>query len=101
MDIEPLVGVVMGSDSDLPVVKDCLLILEELGIAAEARIMSAHRTPIPVMEYATQAEKRGLKVLIAAAGGASHPRSLPGRNGCLVFHGPNAPGNPRGHCGSQ
>ena len=72
VDIEPLVGVVMGSDSDLPVVKDCLLILEELGIAAEARIMSAHRTPILVMEYATQAEKRGLKVLIAAAGGAAH-----------------------------
>ena len=62
----------MGSDSDLPVVKDCLAILEELEIPAEVRIMSAHRTPAQVMEYATQAEKRGLKVLIAAAGGAAH-----------------------------
>lgn len=72
MKAEPLVGVVMGSDSDLPVVKDCLLILEELEIPAEVRIMSAHRTPAQVMEYATQAEKRGLQVLIAAAGGAAH-----------------------------
>ncbi len=72
MQSEALVGVVMGSDSDLPVVKDCLAILEELEIPAEVRIMSAHRTPAQVMEYATQAEKRGLKVLIAAAGGAAH-----------------------------
>ena len=63
-----VVGVVMGSDSDLPVMQRCLEILESFGIGYEVRIISAHRTPQIAHEYATTAAARGLKVLIAAAG---------------------------------
>ena len=62
------VGVIMGSDSDLPVMQRCLEILESFGIGYEVRIISAHRTPEIAHEYATTAAARGLKVLIAAAG---------------------------------
>ena len=64
----PLVGVVMGSDSDLPTVERCLERLEAFGIAYEVRVLSAHRTPRAACEYASTAARRGLKVLIAAAG---------------------------------
>ena len=64
----PLVGVVLGSDSDLPTMQDCLQRLEGFGIAYEVRIISAHRTPAAAHEYASMAAGRGLKVLIAAAG---------------------------------
>lgn len=67
----PLVGVVMGSASDEPVVKDAVNTLEQLGIDYEVRVMSAHRTPERVAEYAQQARQRGLQVLIAAAGGSA------------------------------
>ncbi|MDP6380041.1 MAG: 5-(carboxyamino)imidazole ribonucleotide mutase, partial [Phycisphaerae bacterium] len=67
-----VVGVVMGSDSDLPKLKGTFETLDELGIAYEARVISAHRTPDVAHKYATGAEKRGLKVIIAAAGGAAH-----------------------------
>jgi len=63
-----LVGVVMGSDSDLPTMRRCLEMLEKLGIACEVRVISAHRTPAEAHEYAATAAQRGLKVLIAAAG---------------------------------
>ena len=66
------VGIVMGSDSDWPKIKDVAVALEEFGIGYEVRVMSAHRTPEIVSEYATTARKRGLKVIIAAAGGAAH-----------------------------
>ncbi len=65
---KPLVGVVMGSDSDLPTMQRCLDRLESLGVAYEVRVISAHRTPEIAHEYAATATKRGLKVLIAAAG---------------------------------
>jgi 5-(carboxyamino)imidazole ribonucleotide mutase len=71
----PVVSVVMGSKSDLEVLAPCLELLQEFSIAHEARIVSAHRTPDWLFQYAEQAEERGLKVIIAAAGGAAH---LPG-----------------------
>lgn len=71
----PLVGIIMGSDSDLPVLKEAASILEELGVAYELTIISAHRTPERLFTYAQAAEDRGLEVIIAGAGGAAH---LPG-----------------------
>lgn len=71
----PLVGIIMGSDSDLPVLKEAATILEELGVAYELTIISAHRTPERLFTYAREAEDRGLEVIIAGAGGAAH---LPG-----------------------
>jgi len=65
---KPLVGVVMGSDSDLPVMQRCLDTLDSLGIGWEVRVISAHRTPDIAHEYSTTAAGRGLKVIIAAAG---------------------------------
>ncbi len=72
---EPSVGVVMGSDSDLPVMGQAAEVLTELGIASETRVVSAHRTPVEMLAYGQQARERGLKVIIAGAGGAAH---LPG-----------------------
>lgn len=69
------VGIIMGSDSDLPTMKKAAVILEELGIACEVTVVSAHRTPERMMQYAKEAEQSGLKVIIAGAGGAAH---LPG-----------------------
>ncbi len=71
----PLVGVIMGSRSDLAVMSEARGMLDTLGVSHEARIVSAHRTPEWMMEYASTAEARGLEVIIAAAGGAAH---LPG-----------------------
>ncbi|MGC9291830.1 MAG: 5-(carboxyamino)imidazole ribonucleotide mutase [Acidobacteriaceae bacterium] len=71
----PLVGVVMGSQSDHEILKSALDILREFSIPYEARVVSAHRTPDWLFEYASTAEQRGLRVLIAGAGGAAH---LPG-----------------------
>jgi 5-(carboxyamino)imidazole ribonucleotide mutase len=66
------VGIVMGSDSDWPKIKGAGEALDEFGVSYEVRVMSAHRTPHIVADYATQAERRGLRVIIAAAGGAAH-----------------------------
>lgn len=71
----PLVSIVMGSDSDLPVMQEAANILNHFGISFELTIVSAHRTPKRLIDYATSANKRGLKVIIAGAGGAAH---LPG-----------------------
>ena len=71
----PLVGVVMGSDSDLKVMRAASEALHEFGVAHEVRVVSAHRTPQAMLEYARTAAERGLRVLIAGAGGAAH---LPG-----------------------
>ena len=75
MNASPVVGVVMGSKSDYEVLLPCLDLLREFAIPHEARIVSAHRTPDWLFQYAEQAEPRGLKIIIAAAGGAAH---LPG-----------------------
>ncbi|HZR84913.1 MAG TPA: 5-(carboxyamino)imidazole ribonucleotide mutase [Candidatus Binatia bacterium] len=72
---EPLVGIIMGSDSDLPTLQKAVDVFAELGIAHEVRIVSAHRTPLDMAEYGRTARERGLKVIIAGAGGAAH---LPG-----------------------
>jgi phosphoribosylaminoimidazole carboxylase PurE protein len=69
------VGVIMGSDSDLKVMNDAVQILTDFNVAHEVRIISAHRTPQAMLAYATEAEERGLEVIIAGAGGAAH---LPG-----------------------
>lgn len=72
---QPQVGIIMGSDSDLPVMQEAATILKTFGITFELTVVSAHRTPLRMVEYATQAKERGLKVIIAGAGGAAH---LPG-----------------------
>src|SRR6201991_4905174 len=71
----PLVGIIMGSDSDLQVMKPAADMLEEFGIPFELTVVSAHRTPTRMVQYAVEAKDRGLKVIIAGAGGAAH---LPG-----------------------
>lgn len=71
----PLVGIIMGSDSDLNIMQDAASIIKQFDIPFELTIVSAHRTPMRMVEYATTAAKRGLKVIIAGAGGAAH---LPG-----------------------
>ncbi len=71
----PVVGVIMGSQSDWPVMEKACAILDELGVAYDAQIVSAHRTPQRLYDYATGAKAHGLKVIIAGAGGAAH---LPG-----------------------
>jgi len=71
----PIVGIIMGSDSDLNIMKESAEILKEFDIAFELTIVSAHRTPKRMVDYATKAAERGLKVIIAGAGGAAH---LPG-----------------------
>lgn len=72
MSKEPLVGIVMGSSSDLDVMQKCADKLESLGVPFEMHVMSAHRNPARVHEWATSAAERGLKVIIAAAGKAAH-----------------------------
>jgi 5-(carboxyamino)imidazole ribonucleotide mutase len=71
----PLIGVVMGSASDWPTMQAAALVLEDFGVPFEARIVSAHRTPDLLFEYAETAKARGLKAIVAGAGGAAH---LPG-----------------------
>ncbi|MCX8028988.1 MAG: 5-(carboxyamino)imidazole ribonucleotide mutase [Brevinematales bacterium] len=75
------VGIIMGSDSDLPIMKEAAKVLEEFGIDYEIRIVSAHRTPQKMFEYAKTAEERGIEVIIAGAGGAAH---LPGMTASIT-----------------
>jgi 5-(carboxyamino)imidazole ribonucleotide mutase len=72
---KPLVGVIMGSDSDLPVMNEAAKVLKEFKIPYEVKIVSAHRTPKFMAEYGSKAHEKGLKIIIAGAGGAAH---LPG-----------------------
>ena len=71
----PVVGIIMGSDSDLDIMSEAAKVLDEFGVTYEVRVVSAHRTPDVMEEYAATAAKRGLKVIIAGAGGSAH---LPG-----------------------
>jgi 5-(carboxyamino)imidazole ribonucleotide mutase len=73
--LSPVVGVILGSKSDLPLMEACVKVLDDFGIEHEVKVCSAHRNPRGVMEWASSARERGLKVVIAAAGGAAH---LPG-----------------------
>lgn len=72
---KPLVGIIMGSQSDLGIMREAAVFLEEMNVPFEVAVVSAHRTPSKMAEYATQAQQKGLKVIIAGAGGAAH---LPG-----------------------
>ena len=74
-DKQPIVAIIMGSDSDWPVMQAAADILDEIDVAYEARVVSAHRTPDLMFEYAEQARERGYRAIIAGAGGAAH---LPG-----------------------
>jgi len=72
---KPLVGIIMGSESDLPILKEAAEMLDEFDIPYEMTVVSAHRTPLQMVQYASDAERRGLRIIIAGAGGAAH---LPG-----------------------
>jgi len=72
---KPVIGIIMGSQSDLRIMKEAAEVLDELQVLYELTVVSAHRTPLRMVEYATQAREKGLKVIIAGAGGAAH---LPG-----------------------
>jgi 5-(carboxyamino)imidazole ribonucleotide mutase len=78
---KPLVGIIMGSDSDLPTMQDAIAVCEEFGVPCEVAIVSAHRTPERMVKYAQEAHQRHLKVIIAGAGGAAH---LPGMVAALT-----------------
>lgn len=75
LKLNPIIGIIMGSDSDLPTMQAAADICEEFGVPYEMKIVSAHRTPDDMAEYARTAHERGIKVIIAGAGGAAH---LPG-----------------------
>jgi 5-(carboxyamino)imidazole ribonucleotide mutase len=81
MVTSPLVGIIMGSDSDLPTMKAAIAICEDFNVPHEVAIVSAHRTPDRMVDYAKTAHRRGLKVIIAGAGGAAH---LPGMVAALT-----------------
>ena len=78
---KPIVGIIMGSDSDLPVMQEAAKIMEEFDIPYEITIISAHRTPDCMYDYAKTAKERGLKIIIAGAGGAAH---LPGMTAAIT-----------------
>lgn len=78
---KPIVGIIMGSQSDWPTLKCAANVLKELGVSYEVRIVSAHRTPERLFDYARSARDRGLKIIIAGAGGAAH---LPGMAASLT-----------------
>ncbi len=80
--IAPLVGIIMGSASDWPTMREAARVLTAAGVAYETRVVSAHRTPHLLFEYASDAESRGLRCLIAGAGGAAH---LPGMAAALTL----------------
>jgi 5-(carboxyamino)imidazole ribonucleotide mutase len=77
-----MVGIIMGSESDLPIMKDAAAVLDELGVAYELTVVSAHRTPERMFDYAKSAKTNGFKVIIAGAGGAAH---LPGMVASLTI----------------
>lgn len=78
---EPVIGIIMGSQSDWATMRAAAALLDEFGVAYEARIVSAHRTPTRLYEYARTARERGLKVIVAGAGGAAH---LPGMTAAMT-----------------
>jgi 5-(carboxyamino)imidazole ribonucleotide mutase len=83
----PVVGIIMGSQSDWPVMQEAARMLDAMGVSFEARIVSAHRTPARLVAYATGAKARGLKVIIAGAGGAAHLPGMAASMTCLPVLG--------------
>jgi 5-(carboxyamino)imidazole ribonucleotide mutase len=84
---KPEVGIIMGSDSDLEVMREAAKALEEFGVPHDVRIISAHRTPEDLAQYASSARERGLKVIIAGAGGAAHLPGMAAAKTCLPVLG--------------
>ena len=84
---KPLVGIIMGSTSDWETMKAAAEVLKSFGIAHESEVVSAHRTPDKLMKYAASAESRGLKVIIAGAGGAAHLPGMTASKTCLPVLG--------------
>jgi 5-(carboxyamino)imidazole ribonucleotide mutase len=82
MSSKPLVGIIMGSSSDWPTMENAARVLEDFGVPFEKKVVSAHRTPQLLYDYATTAQKRGLKCIIAGAGGAAH---LPGMTASMTL----------------
>jgi len=95
-EMTPSVGIVMGSDSDWPKIKAVAAALNEFDVAYEANVMSAHRTPEVVRQYATMAAARGVKVIIAAAGGAAHLAGVVASHTTLPVIGLPVPTNLQG-----
>lgn len=93
---KPIVGIIMGSDSDLPVMKDAAKILEEFEVSHEVKVLSAHRAPNLVSEYAKSAKSNGLKIIIAAAGGAAHLAGVTAAQTTLPVIGVPIKGNVEG-----
>jgi 5-(carboxyamino)imidazole ribonucleotide mutase len=87
MTSQPLVGIIMGSQSDWPTMRHAATVLDELGVPYETRIVSAHRTPERLYTYAKEAEGRGLKVIVAGAGGAAHLPGMAASMTCLPVFG--------------
>jgi 5-(carboxyamino)imidazole ribonucleotide mutase len=83
----PVVGIIMGSSSDWPTLQNAAQVLEEFGIPFEKKVVSAHRTPALLYEYATTAANRGLKIIIAGAGGAAHLPGMTASMTCLPVLG--------------
>jgi phosphoribosylamine---glycine ligase len=92
----PRVGILMGSDSDLPVMAECARVLTQGGVAYEVSVLSAHRTPEQAVEYARSAEARGLRVLVAGAGGAAHLAGVLAAHTLLPVIGVPLAGSPLG-----
>lgn len=92
----PAVAILMGSDSDLPVMAECVRVLEEHGVACDVRVLSAHRTPDQAVAFAREAEGRGFKVLIAGAGGSAHLAGVVAAHTPLPVIGVPLAGSPLG-----
>lgn len=91
---QPVVGIVMGSDSDWPLLETAVKTLREFGAPCETRVLSAHRAPVKAAQYAGTAAKRGIKVIIAAAGGAAHLAGLLAAHSILPVIGIPVKGGP-------
>ena len=89
--MQPVVGIIMGSQSDWPTMRAAAELLDELGVAHECRIVSAHRTPDRLWSYAREAEGRGIKVIVAGAGGAAHLPGMVASKTCLPVVGVPVP----------
>jgi phosphoribosylamine--glycine ligase len=93
---KPVVGILMGSDSDLPVMADCAKVLADYGLAYDLRVLSAHRTPEQAMAFARDAEANGLKLVIAGAGGSAHLAGVVAAHTTLPVIGVPLAGSPLG-----
>ena len=95
-DAKPVVGILMGSDSDLPAMAECARVLEGYGLAYDIRVLSAHRTPEQATAFAREAEGRGLKLVIAGAGGSAHLAGVVAAHTTLPVIGVPLAGSPLG-----